>query len=480
MKTISNTLKGPRALIAIALIAVAAAATALPFSTTDASGADCARDTNPQGCAPENLTAEVNYGHVILNWERPPQNDQGCTTIASNYVYRRSPSQGETRLELYATIDADVTTYTDHNVDFSQTYVYRVAAAQRNCARSVRSNFVRVETPDEVPVPQGVTATSEEAADNADDNIVITWDAVDEDGLENYVISSRPADGDQWTTLGEVEADTLTYTDATAPLNEPYTYGVQADFGGILVGYRGVSPAVARQEYRPTPVWHVFATVTNVEGVSSIPTVRWDLEHQNDIPEQFIIFRCDSAGADCEEAHRAAANIIAWDDTGLAPIEEDYTYGVVALHEGNQSSALVVSSPVRRTAQSPSPVADLRLDVTFGDAHTEQVVVWAKPPETVPGGTPATHLNVVASTNRNALSGPDAISFDTWRGAVEIDPTSEAYNPETGYYSFTVRTNIPTAAGRIYYVSVIPTRQIAVATNTRQNDGNQIIGFARH
>ena len=88
--------------------------------------------------APTNLTAVVDNGNIVLNWQAPSDD-----SITGYQVLRRRPTQGEKTLLVYvADTSSTATTYTDTNVKAGIRHVYRVKAI--NAAGLSRwSNYVR-------------------------------------------------------------------------------------------------------------------------------------------------------------------------------------------------------------------------------------------------------------------------------------------------------------------------------------------------
>ena len=115
-----------------------------------------------EASAPSNLTAAIADGGVILNWSSPAQN---APSVTGYEILRRRPKEGEaTLLVLVADTGSTATTYVDATAsEPGVRYVYRVRALRGN-ERSSRSNYARVDLPEEtdetgptpVPAPRGV------------------------------------------------------------------------------------------------------------------------------------------------------------------------------------------------------------------------------------------------------------------------------------------------------------------------------------
>ncbi len=122
-----------------------------------------------EALAPSNLTAAIADGGVILNWSSPVQD---AATVTGYEILRRRPKEGEdTLLVLVADTGSAATTYVDATANEPGIrYVYRVKAL-RGSERSSRSNYARVDLPEEVdeteptpaPAPRDDTVQSKDA-----------------------------------------------------------------------------------------------------------------------------------------------------------------------------------------------------------------------------------------------------------------------------------------------------------------------------
>ena len=122
-----------------------------------------------EASAPSNLTAAIADGGVILNWSYPVQD---AASVTGYEILRRRPTEGEgALLVLVADTDSTATTYVDATANEQGTqYVYRVKAL-RGSEKSSRSNYARVDLPEEAdeteptpaPAPRGVTVHTSDA-----------------------------------------------------------------------------------------------------------------------------------------------------------------------------------------------------------------------------------------------------------------------------------------------------------------------------
>ena len=122
-----------------------------------------------EASAPSNLTAAIADGGVILNWSSPVQD---AASVTGYEILRRRPTEGEgALLVLVADTDSTATTYVDATANEQGTqYVYRVKAL-RGSEKSSRSNYTRVDLPEEAdetgptpaPAPRDVTVHTSDA-----------------------------------------------------------------------------------------------------------------------------------------------------------------------------------------------------------------------------------------------------------------------------------------------------------------------------
>ena len=97
--------------------------------------------------APSNLTAAIGDGGVILNWSSPVQD---AASVTGYEILRRRPREGEgSLLVLVSDTGSTGTTYVDATANEPGVrHVYRVKALRGN-EKSSRSNFARVDLPEE-------------------------------------------------------------------------------------------------------------------------------------------------------------------------------------------------------------------------------------------------------------------------------------------------------------------------------------------
>ena len=119
--------------------------------------------------APSNLTAAIADGGVILTWSSPVQD---AASVTGYEILRRRPKEGEgALLVLVADTGSTATTYVDATANEAGVrYTYRVRAL-RGSEKSSRSNYARVDLPEEAdeteptpaPAPRDVTVQPSDA-----------------------------------------------------------------------------------------------------------------------------------------------------------------------------------------------------------------------------------------------------------------------------------------------------------------------------
>ena len=103
--------------------------------------------SSDEASAPSNLIAAITDGGVILTWDAPAEDSASVTGYE---ILRRRPKEGEgALLVLVADIGSTATTYVDATANEPGVrYVYRVKAL-RGSEKSSRSNYARVDLPEE-------------------------------------------------------------------------------------------------------------------------------------------------------------------------------------------------------------------------------------------------------------------------------------------------------------------------------------------
>ena len=174
--------------------------------------------------APTGLTAEVSHNTVTLTWDAPQ--DDSITGYVILRRNRDTDAQGQFT-ELVNDTGSAGTGYTDGSVAAGTPYTYRIQAINGHGV-SERSRWFHIDTPPaSVPdKPTGLTATA------SHDQVVLTWDDPNDDGITGYVILRRNRDTDAEGQFTELVNDTgraaTGYTDGSVAAGTPYTYRIKA------------------------------------------------------------------------------------------------------------------------------------------------------------------------------------------------------------------------------------------------------------
>ena len=173
------------------------------------------------GLPPTNLTATVNSdGHVVLNWEAPDDD-----SVTGYQILRRRPNKGEHSLQIYVSdTGSTATAYTDTNVTMGTQHIYRVKSINTK-GQSGWSNYVSA-TPE-----VGLPPTNLRATVNSDGNVVLSWEAPNDDSVTGYMIlRRRPSQGEHslQVYVSDTQSTATTYTDTNVTAGVQHVYRVKA------------------------------------------------------------------------------------------------------------------------------------------------------------------------------------------------------------------------------------------------------------
>ena len=360
---------------------------------------------------------------VLLSW-----NDPQDSAITGYRILRRGPDAddpGEFAVLTENTGSAD-TGYTDRTVEAERSYVYRVQAIGPG-GLSGPSPDLAVNTPPApvvvVVTPADPQAPSNLAAELADGQVVLNWDAPAEDAgtVTGYEVLRAEGQGE----LATLEADTgnagTTYTDATVTsAGASYAYRVKA----IRDGERSGASNEARALLKPAiptgltagTVAHNSVTLTwdepnDDEGITGYAVVRWTLGYN---ATGFVTIAADTGTADPS-----------YTDETVEP-ENEYLYHVKAINtqgESKQSEWLRVHTPAAPDGQPPAAPQQ----VLNGAGHDMVLLFWLDPQDDSITGYRILRAGVV-----DGAQGEFAVlTEDT--GNADTSYTDETVEPETSY-----------------------------------------------
>ncbi len=168
--------------------------------------------------APSSLTATANSTtQITLNWSDNATNETG-------FKIERSTTAGSGFTEI-AQVGADVTTFSNTNLQAGTTYFYRVRA-YNNAGNSAYSNEASATTLQPAPaVPNA--PTNLKATSPLQGQIVLNWEdnATNETGFK---IERSTTTGSGFAEIAQVTANTTTYTDNNLTLGATFFYRVRA------------------------------------------------------------------------------------------------------------------------------------------------------------------------------------------------------------------------------------------------------------
>ena len=159
--------------------------------------------------APSNLTATpVTDSQIKLEWQ------DNCT-FETGFRIERKADAGT--FQQIAEVNANITSFTDNNLTYGETYIYRVRAYTQlnNSNYSNETNIQMV-----IPPPSNLTATPV-----TDSQIKLDWQ---DNCLFETGFRIERNDGNGYTLIAEVGADVITYTDVGLIYGRNYTYRVKA------------------------------------------------------------------------------------------------------------------------------------------------------------------------------------------------------------------------------------------------------------
>jgi len=175
----------------------------------------CVQDVvEPTIIPPSNLTAQENLtGTVEINWVDNSDNE-------TSYIIERSDINSTDFREI-ARVDADVTTYSDSNIEGETQYYYRVKAVL-DIFSSDYSNISSITTQVQLP-PAPLTLI----ASNLDNgNVFIQW--TNDTDLENgFILERSKSNNLSFELIDSLAADTFSYVDESVEAESTYFYRVK-------------------------------------------------------------------------------------------------------------------------------------------------------------------------------------------------------------------------------------------------------------
>ena len=324
---------------------------------------------------PTGVLSAAAHDSVLLSWSDPQ--DGAITGYRILRADVAGGAQGEFAAVAEDTGSAD-TGYTDTTVEAERSYVYRVQAIGPG-GLSGPSPDLAVNTPPApvvvVVTPADPQAPSNLAAELADGQVVLSWDAPaqDADTVTGYEVLRAEGQGELATLAADTGSTATTYTDATAAsAGTSYAYRVKAIRDGERSGASNEARALLKPA-RPTglsagTVAHDTVTLAwdapnDDEGITGYAVVRWTLGYN---ATGFVTIAADTGTADPS-----------YTDETVEP-ENEYLYHVRAINtqgESKQSEWLRVHTPPAPDGQPPAAPEQ----VLSAAGHDIVLLHWADP-----------------------------------------------------------------------------------------------------
>ena len=323
---------------------------------------------------PTGVNSAAAHDRVLLSWTDPQD-----ASITGYRILRADVADG-TQGEFVAIAEdtgSAATGYTDTTVKAEGSYVYRVQAIGPG-GLSGTSVDLAVNTPPApvtiVVAPADLQAPSNLAAELADGQVVLNWDAPAEDAdtVTGYEVLRAEGQGELATLAADTGSTDTSYTDEKVAAGFSYVYRVKA----IRDGERSGASNEARVQLRPAKPTGLSAETVAYNTV----TLAWD-EPQDDSVTGYAVVRWTLG-------YNSSGFVTIAEDTGTADPsytdetvepENEYLYHIKAINPGGESKK---SEWLRaKTPEAPDPAlfAPSNLTVELVDGRVS--LGWDAPAE---------------------------------------------------------------------------------------------------
>ncbi len=345
-----------------------------------------------------------------------------------------------------ATVDPDVTSYTDTGLDPGKDYSYQVAA-YNTAGESGMSAQLTSTTGQELPSsPSGLRVE-----DASPREITITWadNSDDEDGFRIYRNGSR---------IATVDPDVTSYTDTGLDPGKDYSYQVAAYNTAGESGMSAQLTSTTGQELPSSP------SGLRVEDASPREiTITW--ADNSDDEDGFRIYRNGSRIATVDP------DVTSYTDTGLDP-GKDYSYQVAAYNSAGESSMSARLSSATKM-EIPSSPSGLTTEAT---SPTEITLSWQDNSDNEDG------FRIYRNGTRVATVGPNVTTYthknlnSETRYCYEVVSYNESGESETSNRNCAVtKVAIPEVPGNVRANALSPSQiTISWGDNSDNEEGFRI------
>ncbi|SMG30737.1 Por secretion system C-terminal sorting domain-containing protein [Marivirga sericea] len=258
--------------------------------------------------APTNLTLSESNGDIVLNWT-------DNSDLEDNYVVQRRAG-AETAFSEYATVGADVVTYTDANVSENVTYIYRVFG--KNAADE--SSFSNQETI--ILSPQVPTAPNSLVLTENESSISLSW--VDNSLNEASFVIERKVSPE--TTYSEYETlgpNIVSFEDTDIAVGKTFSYRVSAKNSAGNSGFSNEESVTIASEVPVSP--------SSLTGTVSSTGVDLTWIDNSDNETGIVVNRRVSTESDFVSLDTLGVDVTTFTDTSIES-NKIYYYSVYALN----------------------------------------------------------------------------------------------------------------------------------------------------
>ncbi|MEW5766397.1 MAG: fibronectin type III domain-containing protein [bacterium] len=301
--------------------------------------------------SPYNLKATaISETGIELAWQSRPGDKLGFI------IEKRK--LGETFGEL-TRLPANVTTYTDSNLESETTYCYQVKA-YNNYGESGLSNEACAITPGPLAPPDNLSAAAESSS-----QIRLNWmdNSTNETGFK---IERRKKGSNIWNQIGATPANATTYLDSGLESETTYYYQVRAYEGARHSGYSNEASATTPGSLPAAP-----DNLRGQEVLHNQIKITWRDNSTNETG--FKIEKRTGAAGSFDQIDTVFAGVTVYQDTDVNP-ETSYYYRVRAYNQGGDSAYSNIvslqtppSPPVPPSDLTANAVSSSRIDLFWQD-----------------------------------------------------------------------------------------------------------------